>query len=107
LIGGYGLVNQAQYGYDGSANTLNITIPFSLSSAGYGILWDNQQDALVDLSNQIEPEYTYLASGGAMRSFLLFGDTPGEVIEDVSLLTGRQPLPPSLGFGVHPIAFWV
>jgi oligosaccharide 4-alpha-D-glucosyltransferase len=34
-----------------------------------------------------------------MRSFLLFGDTPGEVIEDVSLLTGRQPLPPRWALG--------
>jgi oligosaccharide 4-alpha-D-glucosyltransferase len=99
LQGSYSIYNQAQYGYDGNATNLNITTPFALSSAGYGVFWDNHWDATINIVGQFTPQLTYQASGGAMRSFLLFGDTPGEVIEDVSLLTGRQPLPPRWALG--------
>lgn len=96
----FNLYNQAQFGYSNGAMDLNISIPFFVSSRGYGLLFDNHRGGVVDLGNSDNTLFSAEFEGGPMRYWLVPGTNYKEVLVNYTALTGRQELPPlwSLGY---------
>ena len=91
--------NTASYGYTRGEEDLNISIPFVMSSEGYGIFVDNYKKGYFDLgdlqSNVLELGFV----DSVLSYFVIMGETPAEILSKYTQLTGRQPLPPLWSFG--------
>ena len=95
------MYNRQNYGYTGSdsrISQMNITMPLFLSSDGFALLFDDFARAEMILDNSIE----YITENPNPVTYYFIGGTPtlADVTEQLSLLTGRQELPPfwSLGY---------
>lgn len=95
------MYNRQNYGYTGSdprISQMNITMPLFLASDGFAVVFDDHAPARMILGNPVEyitesPEpVTYYFVNGAR--------TLADVAEQLTALTGRQPLPPlwTLGY---------
>lgn len=91
--------NRPHFSYDSSVATMNINIPFFVSSRGYGIFFDNSYPGTFDMGATDADFYSYSADGGAMIFYLIAGSTMKEVLSRYTDLTGRQPLPPRWALG--------
>lgn len=96
----FNLYNQAQYGYGNGAMNLNISVPFWVSSRGYGLLLDNHRGGIADLGQSDPTRFTLEMEGGPARYWLVWGSSYQKILERLTGLTGRQELPPrwSLGY---------
>lgn len=97
---GYNLdfYNQAHYGYSNGTQNLNISIPFIVSSKNYGLFFDNQWPASMDMASSGNT-FRYRAENGVMEYFFISGDSQPEILENFTSLTGRQELPPLWALG--------
>ncbi|MDW8393773.1 MAG: glycoside hydrolase family 31 protein [Chitinophagales bacterium] len=91
--------NTAVYGYEKGATTLNISIPFLLSSRGYGVFMDNFSPGTWDLGYSDSLTWSYTAESGLFRYYVVAGPGFPEIVERYTALTGRQPLPPRWALG--------
>jgi len=93
------LYNRPSYGYEFGASQLNYSVPMTISSRRYAILFDNPQKGYVDIGNT-EPAVTeWHAIGGTARYYLIAGSTYPGISNSYTQLTGRQPLPPRWALG--------
>ena len=79
----------------------DIGVPLLLSTAGYGLFFDNTSDAgLVVGRSDGETRIVYRAEGGHLDWYYLGSTDPRGVLAEVGTLLGRAPLPPrwALGF---------
>lgn len=92
--------NSANYGYSNNTSTLNIAIPFVVSSKGYGLFVDNQYPMQFDLGSTNPSELSFTCEDGNLRYYFIGGGSYSKVIENYTYLTGRQELPPiwTLGY---------
>lgn len=95
------MYNRQNYGYtagDPRISQMGITVPYFASDKGYGVLFDDYNEALLVLGDTI----TYTSETPAPLSYYFInGDkTLAGVTEGYTRLTGRQDLPPfwSLGY---------
>ena len=95
----FNLYNQAQYGYSNGAMNLNVSIPFFVSSAGYGLLFDNHRAGVADIGNSDNGVFSAEFEGGPMRYWLVPGGNYKQVLQNYTALTGRQELPPLWALG--------
>lgn len=93
--------NRANYGYgegDPRLSQANITMPYLVSDAGYGILIDDYAKARLTLGSDTIAYRTI--SSKPLSYFFINGDgTLAEATETFTSLTGRQPLPPFWALG--------
>ena len=82
-----------------SQRNSQITIPFALSSRGYGFLWNNPAIGRAIFGRNMT-EWT-ADSTKQMDYWITAGDTPAEIIESYSSVTGRVPMMPEYASG-----FW-
>jgi len=93
------LYNRPFYGYENGAAMLNYSVPMTISSRKYAILFDNPQKGSVDIGFT-EPNVTeWNAIGGTARYYLVAGSSFPEISDSYTQLTGRQPLPPRWALG--------
>lgn len=93
------LYNRPAYGYEYGAAMLNYSVPMTISSRKYAILFDNPQKGFVDIGFT-EPNVTeWNAIGGTARYYLIVGSTFPEISASYTRLTGHQPLPPRWALG--------
>ena len=69
------------------------SIPFYLSSAGYGLFFHNYHPSVFDVGASDADTLTLTASGGPMDFYVFVGD-PKQVISQYTELTGRPALLP-------------
>ena len=86
-----------------SIDPIYKSIPFFLGIGGgrsYGVFLDNTWRTWFDFGKQARDAYSFGAEGGPLDYYLLYGQTPKQVVEGYAYLTGTHPLPPlwSLGF---------
>ena len=78
----------------------NICVPFIVSTSGYGILFDDHyRNAKISPSSE---GTTYSSSSPTPISYFFVGSDDGtmeSVMENYTLLTGRQELPPYWALG--------
>lgn len=75
------------------------SVPFALSSLGYGFLWNNPSIGKVSFNKNVT---TWLAlSTKKLDYWITAGDTPAEIEESYADATGKVPMMPEYGMG-----FW-
>jgi alpha-D-xyloside xylohydrolase len=75
------------------------SVPFVLSSLGYGMLWHNP--AIGRASFGLNTTEWYAESTKQLDYWITAGDTPNEIIESYAMATGTVPMMPEYGLG-----FW-
>lgn len=75
------------------------SVPFALSSLGYGILWNNPAVGRVNFGKNITTWEAY--STKKLDYWITAGDTPAEIEEAYADVTGKVPMMPSYAMG-----FW-
>ncbi len=95
------MFNKQNYGYGKGDRTsqMNITVPFFISSRGYGVLFDDYTSSKLILGNPIE----YITENrNPISYYFISGEDANiaSVVKNYTLLTGRQELAPfwSLGY---------
>jgi alpha-glucosidase len=89
-------------GHTASFNNLYASIPFALSLANgraYGLFFDNTHRAEFDLALENEGRAYYGAEGGNLVYYVFCGQTPRDVLDRYTELTGRTPMPPLWSLG--------
>ncbi len=76
-----------------------ITIPFALSSRGYGFLWNNPAIGHVFFANNITEWHAITSK--QLDFWVTAGDTPAEIVSAYAGVTGKVPMMPEYGMG-----FW-
>ena len=94
-----GLYNNPRYGYSTNADNLNYSVPFLVSSNGYGIFFDNPSRGYLDIGKNNHSILEYGASSGKLEFYIIPGNNPDEILRRYHYLTGRQPLPARWVFG--------
>lgn len=75
------------------------TVPFALSSLGYGLLWNNPAVGRAVFSTLTTSFEAY--STDILDYWVVVGDTPGDIVRTYTSVTGRVPMMPEYGLG-----FW-
>jgi len=75
------------------------TVPFALSSQGYGFLWNNPGVGRAVFGKNMTSFEAY--STKVMDYWVTVGDTPAEIEEAYAMATGKVPMMPEYGLG-----FW-
>lgn len=75
------------------------SVPFALSSLGYGILWNSPAIGRAVLGKNITSFESY--STKALDYWVVAGDTPAEIQQSYARATGLPPMMPEYGLG-----FW-
>lgn len=75
------------------------SVPFMLSSLGYGFLWNNPAIGSVTLGTNVTTWRSF--STNVIDYWITAGDTPAEIEEAYAAVTGTVPMMPDYGMG-----FW-
>ena len=75
------------------------SVPFAVSSLGYGILWNNPGVGRAVFGSNIMSFENYAAK--ALDYWLVAGDTPAEIVKAYGKASGTVPMMPEYGLG-----FW-
>ncbi len=75
------------------------SVPFVLSSLGYGFFWHNPAVGQVTFGKNVTEWYA--ASTNQMDYWITAGDTPDEIVQSYGKATGTAPVMPEYGLG-----FW-
>lgn len=95
----HGILNQKGCAIRLQQTNTEVSIPFLLSSQGYGFLWNNPGLGRVELA---ENATRWVAEGTRQMDYVVFaGGTPGEILTRYVTATGRPPLLPEWALG-----FW-
>ena len=73
------------------------SVPFMVSSRGYGFLWNNPAIGNATFGTN-KTEWTAVSTK-KLDYFITAGDTPAEIEKQYSLATGRTPMMPEFGLG--------
>jgi alpha-glucosidase (family GH31 glycosyl hydrolase) len=93
------LYNKAHYGYETHSELMNFTMPLVFSSKLYAVHFDNPAIGYLDLDSKKDNTLAYETISGRKTYQVIAGDSWQNLIENYTLLTGRQPLPPRWAFG--------
>ncbi len=91
--------NVPHYCYGWEEANLNITIPFLVSSRGYGIYFENTYPGYFDIGHSVSDVFEYGVNGGELSYFFIAEDNYADILDSYTRLTGRQPLPPRWALG--------
>ncbi len=75
------------------------SIPFFMSSEGYGIYFDNTYKTLFDFGAESEGRYCFSTSGGEMIYYFIYGPTFKQILTRYTELTGKAIMPPDWALG--------
>lgn len=75
------------------------SVPFAVSSLGYGFLWNNPSVGRAVFGKNVMSFEAY--STTALDYWVVAGDTPAEIVEAYADATGKVPMMPEYGLG-----FW-
>ncbi len=93
--------NEQHGGYPngGIPPTMNVNIPFVVSSGHYGIYFDNTFEGHFDIGSSNANVLAYSALGGELSYYFIYDPTYGRILSDYTWLTGRAPLLPKWAYG--------
>lgn len=93
------LYNRAHYGYETVSPLMNYCLPIVQSSKMYMLHFDNAPIGWLDLDSKKKNQLRYETISGRKTFQLIAGDSWEQILEQYTLLTGRQPMPPRWTFG--------
>lgn len=74
------------------------SVPFAMSSLGYGILWNNPSIGKVTFAQNITEWFA--SDTQVIDYWICAGDDPKEIIKNYTEVTGRAPMMPEYGLGL-------
>ncbi|WP_117213748.1 TIM-barrel domain-containing protein [Allorhizocola rhizosphaerae] len=98
--------NTDQYEHQGpEVDRLYQSIPFYLAvdedGRCHGVLLDTTHRCAIDLSDERGERLVLEVANGRLDHFVIAGPTPELVLQRLTALTGRMPLPPRWALGYH------
>ncbi|WEK36261.1 MAG: glycoside hydrolase family 31 protein [Candidatus Pseudobacter hemicellulosilyticus] len=93
------LYNTPAYDYGLGTDNMNFSVPFLISSAGYGLFFDNPSRGYLDIGLTDKQTLEAGFSSGALTFYVVMGRNIDEILLNYTSLTGRQPLPPRWALG--------
>lgn len=96
---GFSLYNSPAYGYGEGQHNLNFSVPFIISSKGYGIFFDNVSNGYLDIGRKNTDVLEAGFTGGELTFYIINGKNPDEILRHYTDLVGRQPVPARWVFG--------
>ena len=102
----YGMGQYQQKNMDHKGTDLELahrnsqaSVPFALSSLGYGVLWNNPAVGRVVFGKNVMSFEAYATK--VIDYWFVVGDSPAEIVNEYGDVTGKVPLMPEYGLG-----FW-
>jgi alpha-D-xyloside xylohydrolase len=93
-----GILNQRNLQLELSQDNTNISIPFFLSSKGYGVLWNNA--SVTDWNNRFRQVLAIRSSAGdAVDYYFIQGPSFDRILAGYRQLTGQAPMFPRWAYG--------
>jgi len=83
--------------YGVNEDPLYKSIPFFMSSNGYGIYFDNTYKTEYDFGSENENYYSFSTPGGEMDFYFIYGPSYKQIISRYMDLTGDPIMPPAWG----------
>lgn len=93
------LYNAPAYDYGLGTDRLNFSVPFLVSSAGYGLFFDNPSKGYFDIGLTDKQTLEAGFSSGELSFYVVMGKNIDEILLNYTAITGRQPLPPRWALG--------
>ncbi|MEO6916329.1 MAG: TIM-barrel domain-containing protein [Chitinophagaceae bacterium] len=90
---GFSLYNAPAFSYSEGAENLNFSIPFIISSRGYGIFFDNPSRGYIDAGKKDASILEAGFTSGELTYYIIHGRNTEEILRRYTALVGRQPLP--------------
>ncbi|MCK9207300.1 MAG: glycoside hydrolase family 31 protein [Salinivirgaceae bacterium] len=75
------------------------SIPFFMSSSGYGIFFDNTYKTIFNFDSPKKDFYSFSAPGGELVYYFMYGPTLKKLIYQYTGLTGKPIMPPAWAMG--------
>lgn len=96
---GFNLNNSPAFGYGEDEHNLNYSVPFIISSKGYGIFFDNVSNGYFDIGKKNADVLEAGFSSGELTYYIIKGNNTAEILKNYTDLVGRQPIPARWVFG--------
>ena len=93
------LYNRAHYGYTTESNQMYYSIPAVISDQDYAILFDNSANGFLDIGHTRDDVLQFEATAGRTSYIVVLGDDIADVTQEMTTVTGKQPLPPRWALG--------
>lgn len=93
--------------YQAHEDPLYKSIPFFMSSSGYGIFFDNTYKTEYNFGSETDHYYSFSAPGGEMIYYFIYGPAFPQIISRYTKLTGRPVMPPSWALGFAQCRGWL
>ncbi|HYE55982.1 MAG TPA: TIM-barrel domain-containing protein [Chitinophagaceae bacterium] len=90
----FNLYNNPWYGYEYGADNLNFSVPFFISSKGYGIFFDNASKGYADIGKNDTFSFEAGFVSGELNFYVIPGKNIDQILQSYTALTGRQAIPP-------------
>jgi len=75
-------------------------VPFYLSNKGYGVFVNTYSDVSYEVCSEHVERVGFSLEGEDIEYFFIYGETPRDILERYTVLTGRPSLPPAWSFGL-------
>ncbi|MCT4589364.1 MAG: DUF4968 domain-containing protein [Carboxylicivirga sp.] len=85
--------------YSPDSDPLYKSIPFFMSSEGYGIFFDNTFKSTFDFGKAANDCYSFSAPDGQMQYYFIYGPTIKQMLSNYTKLTGKAIMPPAWALG--------
>ncbi|MEO0470850.1 MAG: TIM-barrel domain-containing protein [Bacteroidota bacterium] len=85
--------------YSFGETSLALSIPFLISSNGYGMFVDSWRKSYFEVGKREKAVMEIGTLDSAITYYLIPGKTQAEIVEKYTMLTGRQPMPPRWALG--------
>ncbi|WP_062465273.1 alpha-xylosidase [Demequina soli] len=76
------------------------SIPFYLSSRGYGVLVNHPEHVSIEVGSEAVERVQFSTAGESLEYLVFAGPTPAEAVERYTALLGRPPRVPAWSFGL-------
>jgi oligosaccharide 4-alpha-D-glucosyltransferase len=93
------LDNHPWYGYGYGADHLNFSVPFFISSKGYGLFFNNPSKGHADIGKTNKNIFDIKCTGGALELYIMLGNI-SQVLASYHNLTGHQEMLPKWSMGL-------
>ncbi|MGE5108176.1 MAG: TIM-barrel domain-containing protein, partial [Sphingobacteriales bacterium] len=87
------LYNNPWYGYEYGADNLNYSVPFIISSNGYGIFFDNPSKGYFDIGKTNARQLKAGFISGELTYYIINGKNAEEILRHYHQLVGTQSIP--------------
>jgi alpha-D-xyloside xylohydrolase len=75
-------------------------VPFYLSNYGYGVFVNHPEKVSYEIGSEVVSKVQFSVEGEYLEYYIVGGDTPKDVLNNFTALTGKPALPPAWSFGL-------